>query len=350
MKLERAELKNLMKTKFIRAGLRADHAEVIAEILTWSVERGYHSHGAVRVAYYSERIAKGGITREPNMSFTKTGPCSGVYEGDNGCGYVVAKNAMAHAIEMARENGIAVVTVRNISHSGSIWYYAEMAAKEGLIGLTMCQSDPMVIPHGGAEPYYGTNPIAFAAPTADERRVVFDMATTVQAWGKVLYARSRKEPIPASWAVDVDGKPTTDSTAVNALVAIAGAKGYGLMMMVDVLSGIMTGVPFGRHVSSMYADLSKGRELGQLHIVIDPARFVPMDEFLQNMSACLDELAAVKPAEGYDRVYYPGERALLRKQAYETGGGVQIVDEIYSYLASDDVHYDRYDGKNAFAE
>ncbi|MDR2487107.1 MAG: ureidoglycolate dehydrogenase [Clostridiales Family XIII bacterium] len=350
MKLARAELKRLMKTKFVRAGLREDHAETIAEILTWSDERGYHSHGAVRVEYYSERIAKGGITRDPALSFTKTGPCSGVYEGDNGCGYVVAKNAMEEAIAMAKESGIAVVSVKNISHSGSIGYYAEMAAKEGLIGLTMCQSDPMVIPHGGAEPYYGTNPIAFAAPTADERRVVFDMATTVQAWGKVLYARSRKESIPETWAVDADGKPTTDSTAVNALVAIAGAKGYGLMMMVDVLSGIMTGVPFGKHVSSMYADLSKGRELGQLHIVIDPARFVPMDEFLQNMSACLDELAAVRPAEGHDRVYYPGERALLRKQAYEADGGIQIVDEICAYLASDDVHYDRYDGKNAFAE
>lgn len=350
MKLERAELKNLMKTKFIRAGLRADHAEVIAEILTWSDERGYHSHGAVRVEYYSERIAKGGITREPNLSFTKTGPCSGVYEGDNGCGYVVAKNAMAHAIEMARENGIAVVTVRNISHSGSIGYYAEMAAKEKLIGLTMCQSDPMVIPHGGAEPYYGTNPIAFAAPTADPRNVVFDMATTVQAWGKILYARSRKERIPEGWAVDGEGKPTTDSTAVNALVAIAGAKGYGLMMMVDILSGIMSGVPYGKHVSSMYADLTKGRELGQVHIVIDPARFVPVDEFLENMSACLDELAAVKPAEGYDKVYYPGERALMRKQAYEEDGGIQIVDDIYEYLVSEEVHCDRYNGKNAFAE
>jgi ureidoglycolate dehydrogenase (NAD+) len=208
----------------------------------------------------------------------------------------------------------------------------------------------MVIPHGGAEPYYGTNPIAFAAPTADQRNVVFDMATTVQAWGKILYARSRKEEIPEGWAVDGEGNPTTDSTAVNALVAIAGAKGYGLMMMVDILSGIMSGVPFGKHVSSMYADLSKGRELGQVHIVIDPARFVPMEEFLGNMSACLDELAAVRPAEGYDRVCYPGERALKRKEAYEASGGIQIVDDIYEYLISDDVHYDRYDGKNAFAE
>lgn len=350
MKLERSELKVLMKNKFVKAGLKEDHADMMAEVLTWSDERGIHSHGAVRVEYYSERISKGGITIEPDIKFTKTGPCSAMLDADNGCGYVGATVGMEKAIEMAKENGIAVVGIRNISHSGSIGYYVEMAAKQDLVALTLCQSDPMAIPFGGAEPFYGTNPIAFGAPSADERRVIFDMATTVQAWGKVLYARSRKAEIPDTWAVDEDGKPTTDSMKVNALVPIAGAKGYGLMMMVDILSGIMTGVPFGQHVSSMYDDLTKGRELGQLHIVIDPSRFIPLEEFKKNMSACLDELAQAKPGEGYDKVYYPGERGLLRKANYEKNGGIEIVDDIYNYLISDDIHFDRYDHKNRFAE
>lgn len=350
MKLQREELKGLMKNKFVKAGLTEEHADTMAEVLTWSDERGIHSHGAVRVEYYSERIAKGGMTIHPEIKFTKTGPCSAMLDADNGCGYVGASMAMEEAIKMAKENGIAVVGIRNISHSGSIGYYVEMAAKEDLVALTMCQSDPMAIPFGGAEPFYGTNPIAFGAPTADDRRVIFDMATTVQAWGKVLYARSKKAPIPDTWAVDEHGKPTTDSMKVNALVPIAGAKGYGLMMMVDVLSGIMTGVPFGQHVSSMYDDLSKGRELGQIHIVIDPSRFVPLDEFKKNMSACLDELAKAKPGEGNDKVYYPGERALLRKQNYENKGGIEIVDDIYNYLISEDIHYNHYDHKNRFAE
>lgn len=350
MKLQREELKSLMKNKFVKAGLTEEHADTMAEVLTWSDERGIHSHGAVRVEYYSERIAKGGMTIHPEIKFTKTGPCSAMLDADNGCGYVGASMAMEEAIKMAKENGIAVVGIRNISHSGSIGYYVEMAAKEDLVALTMCQSDPMAIPFGGAEPFYGTNPIAFGAPTADDRRVIFDMATTVQAWGKVLYARSKKAPIPDTWAVDEHGKPTTDSMKVNALVPIAGAKGYGLMMMVDVLSGIMTGVPFGQHVSSMYDDLSKGRELGQIHIVIDPSRFVPLDEFKKNMSACLDELAKAKPGEGNDKVYYPGERALLRKQNYENNGGIEIVDDIYNYLISEDIHYNHYDHKSRFAE
>lgn len=225
--------------------------------MTWAHERGFASHGAVRVEYYCERIFKGGITHEPNITWNQTGPCSGIMDGDNGIGYWVATKATEKAIEMAKENGVAIVGMANVSHTGAIGYYTEMCAKEGLAAITFCQSDPMAVPYGGTEPYYGTNPISFACPTADDRNVVFDMATTVQAWGKILDKRSQGAEIPADWAVDEDGAPVTDPHKVNALVPIAGAKGYGLMMMVDIFSGVLLGVPFGKHVSSMYHDCSK---------------------------------------------------------------------------------------------
>lgn len=350
MKLEEKKLHELIQNKLMKAGLSKDHAEIMADILSWSDARGIHSHGAVRVEYYSERIAKGGITVQPDFRFEKTGPASGTFHGDNGSGYAAATLSMKEAIKMAKESGVAIVGTKNISHSGSLGYYVEMAAKEDLVAISMCQSDPMAVPYGGTEPYYGTNPIAFGAPSADGRNIIFDMATTVQAWGKVLVARSKKEQIPDTWAVDVEGNSTTDSSKVNALVPIAGAKGYGLMMMVDVLAGVMLGVPFGKHVSSMYEDLSKGRDLGQLHIVIDPSRFVGLEVFKENILEVLKELAEISPAPGFDKVYYPGERGLLRKANYEKNGGIQIVDEIYEYLVSDDIHYDRYDHKNKFAE
>lgn len=350
MKIDAEQLKQLMKNKFTKAGLSDEHADKVAECLVWSDARGIHSHGAVRVEYYSERIAKGGINTNPNFKFEATGPASGIYYGENGNGFVAASNAMEEAIKMAKESGIAVVGIKNISHSGSLGYYVEMAADNDLVAISLCQSDPMAVPYGGSEPYYGTHPIAFGAPTSDERKVIFDMATTVQAWGKILYARSRKAAIPDTWAVDEAGNPTTDSTKVNALVPIAEAKGYGLMMMVDVLSGVMLGLPFGKHVSSMYEDLSQGRDLGQLHIVIDPSRFMNLDIFKETMSAMLTELSEIKPAPGVDKVYYPGERGLLRKKKYEETGGIEIVDDIYEYLISDDIHYNRYDHKNKFAE
>lgn len=350
MKVKPEELKGLMVKKFMGAGMSEEQGAMMADILVWSDYKGIHSHGAVRVEYYTERIAKGGMNIKPDFSFEKTGPCTAVFEGDNGCGYVAASLAMKQAIEMAKESGVGIVGVRNISHSGSIGYYSEMAAKENLVSINMCQSDPMVVPYGGTEPFYGTNPIAFGAPTADERMVIFDMATTVQAWGKILVARSKKQPIPDTWAVDEKGNPVTDSTKVNALLPIAGPKGYGLMMMVDVLSGVMLGLPFGRHVSSMYEDLSQGRCLGHIHIVIDPSRFIPMEQFKEQMSLVLDELSRVKPAPGFDRVYYPGERGMMRKAKYEENGGIEIVDDIYQYLISDDLHYGNYDHRNKFAE
>ena len=175
------------------------------------------------------------------------------------------------------------------------------------------------------------------------------MATTVQAWGKILHARSRKESIPDSWAVDEQGNSTTDSTKVNALLPIAGPKGYGLMMMVDILSGVLLGVPFGKHVSSMYHDLSKGRELGQLHVVINPEYFVGLDTFKKSISTMLDEIKEIVPSEGFKEVNYPGERGRMREQKYEENG-IEIVDDIYNYLVSDDIHFDYYDHKNKFAE
>ncbi|WP_430603433.1 ureidoglycolate dehydrogenase [Enterococcus sp. DIV0724b] len=349
MRVKKADLHQLIKDKIQKAGLSEEHAGIVSDVLTFADARGIHSHGAMRVEYYSERIAKGGITNDPTFSFEQTAPSCGMFEGDNGSGFVAAEKAMDLAIEMAKKNGVAVVGVRNISHSGALAYYVERAAEQDMVALSVCQSDPMVVPFGGSEPYFGTNPIAFAAPSNDDRVITFDMATTVQAWGKILHARSKKEAIPDSWAVDAKGNPTTDSTAVNALLPIAGPKGYGLMMMVDILSGILLGVPFGKHVSSMYHDLSKGRELGQLHIVINPDFFIGLDVFKKNISTMLDELKEISPSPGFTEVNYPGERGRAREKNYEENG-IEIVDDIYEYLISDDIHYDHYDHKNKFAE
>ena len=349
MRVDRKTLHNLIAKKLHKAGLSKEHADIAADALAFADARGIHSHGAVRVEYYSERIAKGGMTTNPNMTYKETGPASAILDFDNGCGLVGAKIGMDKAIELAKKNGVAVVGIRRMSHSGSLCYFTEMAAAHNLVAISMCQSDPMAVPFGGAEEFFGTNPIAFAAPSADERVVSFDMATTVQAWGKVLYARSKGAAIPPTWAVDEQGEATTDPYKVNALLPIADAKGYGLMMMVDVLSGILLGVPFGKNVSSMYADLSKGRDLGHLHIVINPEYFVGLELFKKSMSAMLDQLKQVKPAKGNSEVFFPGERGKKREADY-IKNGIEIVDDIYQYLISDHVHYDRYDHKNKFAE
>ncbi|GBU09611.1 ureidoglycolate dehydrogenase [Gammaproteobacteria bacterium] len=348
MNLTKEALQLLMKNKLAKAGLSDEHAGIVADVLVHADAKGVHSHGAVRVEYYSERISKGGTNTKPNFKFEKTGPCSGIFHGDNGAGHVAAKIAMDHAIDMAKENGVAIVGVRSIGHSGALSYFVQQAAKQDLIGISMCQSDPMAVPYGGADVYYGTNPIAFAAPSDGKEIITFDMATTVQAWGKVLDARSRNKPIPDTWAVDKNGEATTDPFAVHALVPIAAAKGYGLMMMVDILSGALLGLPSGSSVSSMYHDLTEGRNLGQLHIVIDPARFAGVLNLKQSVARTIKELNAMKPAPGFNKVLYPGQNSLAKEEK-SAKDGIDIVDEIYEYLISDALFNKSYDNKDPFA-
>lgn len=349
MRVTKEKLKELIKTKLQKAGLKEEHAAIYADVLAFADERGIHSHGAMRVEYYAERIAKGGINTNPDFKFEKTGPCTGVFHSDGGAGTVAAKLAMNEAIKIAKENGVAIVGVKDMSHSGAISYFTQQAIAADLIGFTVCQSDPMVVPFGGAEPYYGTNPIAFAAPSSDGRNISLDMATTVQAWGKILHARSKNESIPDTWAVDQNGEPTTDPMKVKALLPISGPKGYGLGMMVDVLSGILLGLPFGNKVSSMYENLSEYRKLGQLHIVINPAFFTGLTEFKQNISNTMEDLNGIKPASGFSKVLYPGQNNDVVIAEYKENG-IEIVDDIYEYLISDTIHNNHYDNKNPFAE
>lgn len=347
MNLSQEQLHTLIKNKIALAGLNEEHASVVADVLTFADSRGVHSHGAVRVEYYAERISKGGITRDPKFVYTETGPCSAVFDADNGSGHVAAKYAMEKAITMASEKGVAIVGVRRMSHSGALGYFTKMAAEQGLVAISMCQSDPMVVPFGGKDIYYGTNPIAFSAPAKDGQTVNFDMATTVQAWGKILDARSRNSDIPSDWAVDQFGEPTTNPHDVRALLPIAGPKGYGLMMMVDMLSGILLGLPFGKHVSSMYDDLSKGRDLGQLHIVINPEFFTTSKHFLGSVTQVINELNDISPAPGFSKVLYPGQNSEMIERD-SLINGIEIVDEVYKYLMSKDIYINSYDNKTPF--
>jgi len=342
-------LQDLMQKKFEKAGLLPEHASEVAKHLTYADLRGVHSHGAVRVEYYSERIAKGGTTIEPNFSFEKTGTSTGVFHADNAIGHVAARKALDYAIDMAKETGVAVVGVSKMGHSGMLSYYVDIAAQQDLVAFSVCQSDPMTVPFGGTTPYFGTNPIAFSAPTNGDRPIIFDMATTVQAWGKILDARSKDREIPDTWAVDENGEPTTNPHNVRGLMPIAGPKGYGLMMMVDILSGSLLGLPFGQHVSSMYADLTQGRNLGQLFILINPSYFTDLSTFKTNLSKMIDELHESKPAPGFDQVYYPGELSELRSKNHRENG-IPIPKGIYDYLVSDTIHNNQFDHANAFAE
>ncbi len=332
MRVQEADLHDLARRRFAAAGLSEEHAGMVADVLVFADAYGVHSHGVMRTEYYVQRISRGGINARPQLSLEQTGPSTATFHGDNGAGHVAARLAMDEAIRMARDSGVAVVGVSRMSHSGALSYFTRQAAAQDLVAVSVCQSDPMVVPFGGAEPYYGTNPLAFAAPGEDDV-LSFDMATTVKAWGQILQARTVGRDIPEGWAVTSDGSPSTDPHEVAALLPSAGAKGYGLAMMVDVVSGVLLGLPFGKRVSSMYEDLRSGRDLGQLHVVVDPARFTDLAEFKKNIGVTMRELSGATPAPGFDRVLYPGQDRKLVHEEYRRDG-IEIADDVYDYLVA----------------
>jgi ureidoglycolate dehydrogenase (NAD+) len=328
------ELLQLAASKLVQAGLDPNHAEAAATVLVHADLRGVSSHGVLRTEHYVKRLTEGGLNKHPSFSFEQTGPCSGIFNGDDGLGHVIAKEAMNEAVTLAKESGIGMITVMNSSHCGALSYFVQQAAEQGLIGIAMTHTDKIVVPFGGAEPFLGTNPIAYGFPAKTNKPIILDMATSNVALGKVLYAKEAGRAIPDGWGVDEEGNSTTDPNKVKALTPFAGPKGYGLGMVVDVFSGLLAGAAFGPHISKMYGDYHKTRKLGHFVCAINPSFFTNNEDFLAGMDRMIDEIHQVKPAEGFDNVLVPGEPEQLKEEKY-LQEGIPLTETVYQYLLSD---------------
>ncbi|MFD2624805.1 ureidoglycolate dehydrogenase [Salibacterium salarium] len=326
-------LRKLVVDKLISAGLREAHALTVADVLVHADLRGVHSHGVLRTEHYVRRLSEGGINSNSLTSVENKGKSGALFNGDNGMGHVIAKEAMDYSIKLSKENGIGIVGVTNSSHCGALSYFAEQAANEDMVSMVVTQTDSAVVPFGGADSYFGTNPIAFGFPSKNERPIILDMATSNVAFGKIINARENSQPIPDNWGVDKDGNTVTDPSVVKSLLPVGGAKGYGLALVVDVLSGIMTGSSFGSSIVTMYGDYDQYRKLGHTIITIDAGLFVDKDEFLTSVDKMIEELHNVVPAEGFDQVLVPGEPEQLKQENYSKNG-IPISQSVYDYLIS----------------
>lgn len=324
-------LKELVIRKLEQASVPSDQAKTVAEVLVHADLRGVHSHGVLRTEHYVKRVSERGLNPNPNITVKETGPVSALVDGDDGFGHVVAKKAMDVAINLANQYGVGFVGVENSSHCGALSYFLTQAVEENLIGIAMTHTDKVVVPFGGAEPYFGTNPIAFGFPTKKGQPVILDMATSEVAFGKILHAKDKGTDIPPNWGVNSSGRPTTDPHQVTALLPFGGAKGYGLAMIVDIFSGILTGSAFGPHVQPMYGNYNEMRKLGHFMCAINPSVFNKGESFLSDMDQMIDEIHQVKPAEGFERVMVPGEPEQL-KEARHLSEGVPVPENVYSYL------------------
>jgi ureidoglycolate dehydrogenase (NAD+) len=325
------ELRSLVFERLTEGGLNEDHAEIVADVLVHADLRGVRSHGVIRTEHYVTRLKAGSLNPNPAFAVKEVRSGAAVLNADAGMGHVACCEAMDKATEMAKKSGIAMVGVENGSHCGALSYFVLRAVAKDMIGMAVTHTDKCVAPFGGARAFFGTNPIAYGFPTKNHDPVVLDMATSNTAFGNILHAKEQGTPIPDDWGIDSEGAPTTDPEKVEALIPFGGYKGYGLALVIDVLTGVLMGAKYGPHITAMYGDYDKPRELASLMIAIDPSTFTSVDGFKAQMDAMVDELHAQPPAPGFERVLVAGDPQRILQEA-NLKNGVPVVDTIYKWL------------------
>jgi LDH2 family malate/lactate/ureidoglycolate dehydrogenase len=309
---------------FAATGMPPDDAMLASEQLVTADLRGVESHGVVRVPIYVERLRCGVIAPVPTMRIVRETRSTAVFDGGNGMGQVVGQRAMELAIARTAQHGEpAFVSVRNSNHFGAAAWFVEMAARRGMIGFayTIGGINHMV-PWGGAEAMLGNNPFAIALPMRDAPPLVLDMACSVAARGKIIVAAEEGRSIPPDWAVDREGRPTTDARkALDGVVApVGGPKGYALTLTIGLLSSMLSGAFFGSEVTHMYDDLEHPQNIGHLFGVLPIAAFEDLEVWYDRMAKAGADVRGVRRAPGVERIFLPGEReAMLALKRREQG-------------------------------
>ena len=314
-----------------KLGLAAADARLVAETLVESNLRGVDSHGVVRLPHYAKRLRNGTVNPRPRISVQRTGASTAVVEGDRGMGQLVAVRAMQEAISLARQSGVGAVGARNSSHCGACAYFVELAVRQGLVGVALTHTASIMVPPGMKSIFLGSNPIAFGAPGGREPPVIIDMSTTHAAWGKVIVARQEGKPIPPDWGVNPRGQPTTDANEVVGLAPSGGHKGYALALMIEILCAHLAGVPFGTHVTKMYGELDKPRNLGHFMLALDVARFTDPNLFRSQLDLLVSEIRAQDPADPARPPLAPGDPERL-SAARRARDGVPLPDSLVAEL------------------
>lgn len=300
-------------------GMPVGHGAVTAERMVEADLRGIDAHGIVMLPLYERLLKDGHLIIDPEVKIVRETPVTGVIDGGGGLGHYPSTLAMNLAVVKCSKAGLAVITVRNSQHYGAAGVYAVRAADHGFIGVsTSAVYRPSLVPTFAAEPRFGTNPIAFAAPTKRNQPFVLDMATSAVAIGKLKLAAFAGEPIPEGWVVDDDGQPVTDSMealALRRMVPLGGGresgghKGYGLAAMVEILSSVLSGAmacpvrdPDGGPLGAQ-----GGHDVGHFFMAIDPAAFREPGDFEDDLDAMIDALRATRPTDPAQPVLVAGD-------------------------------------------
>ncbi len=294
-----------------RTGMAEPDAALSADVLATTDAWGVFTHGTKLLRGYLRRLKAGGLRPRGRPHVAAQGPAWAVVDGDSAMGMVASVFAMQTAVAKARACGLAYVGVRNSCHFGAAGYYAWLAARGGCIGLSMANDRPSVAAPGSRGAVTGSNPISYAVPAGKHPPILLDMSVATVAGGKVYAARARGEPIPNTWLIGPDGRPTTDPACypeTGTLQPAAAHKGYGLALLVETLAGVLSGAAFTWRVGNwMWDDGSGPTHHGAAFVAIDIASIMAGDQFARRMETLIDEIHQAPRTDGVQRLFVPGE-------------------------------------------
>ncbi|HEY3108370.1 MAG TPA: Ldh family oxidoreductase [Chloroflexota bacterium] len=294
-------LRKTVAAMFHKVGMPKDDAAFMGQCLVDADLRGVHSHGTRYTVTYIRNLQKGAWNPTPNIRIERDRHATAVIDADRSAGHLSSRRAMQLAIEKAKQYGTATVVVRNSSHCGALAYYTQMAADAGCIGFASTTAGRLMAPFGGVEKIIALNPLSWAAPTDKPWAVDLDMATSVIAGSKLGMAIEKGEKIPLGWALDAQGNPTDDPAAAlkGTLLPVGGPKGYGMSVVLDIISGVLSGATFGKGLG--------GPGGGHFFQATDIEAFVPLDEFKRRMGELVDQIKRSQLAPGSTGIFLPGE-------------------------------------------
>jgi LDH2 family malate/lactate/ureidoglycolate dehydrogenase len=318
-----AELTRIAEDILVGAGVPRHKAEVTVACLIASNLRGVDSHGMQLLPFYVDQLVCGEMDPETDGSvISESGVCLH-FDGQNGIGQWIAEICCGHAVRLARQSGVGLVVAKESNHFGGAAWWAQKMRDAGQLGIVVCNASPIVPPWQGREGRFGTNPICMAVPGP----WLLDMATTTVAAGKVFKAYLNGQPeIPAGWAMDSAGLPTTNTEAAykGMLMPLGGYKGSGLAMMVEILTGVLGG---GAMANELGAIRFRGKlvRVSQTFIAIDIAHFMPVEEFTERMERLVDLIKSTPSAPGFDEVMVAGDPE-WRMEAERRVNGIPIAE------------------------
>jgi L-2-hydroxycarboxylate dehydrogenase (NAD+) len=334
------DLKDYIVYFLMNLAVPEQDALVVADVLITADLRGIESHGIIRLnTYYGSRIRGGLIDPRSPYTTIKETPTTLVVDGGNGLGMVVAKHTMEQVINKTKENNICLATVCNSNHYGIAGYYAMMALEQGMIGVSFTNSQPLVAPTYGRKAILGTNPIAIAVPSGKEHPYVLDMATSIVALGRITLYDHAQRSIPIGWGIDKNGNVTTTPVDVlngGALMPLGGVdimrgyKGYGLSMLVEIFSAVLSGAAFGTDVADpeKYKDVTN---IGHFFAAIKIEAFRPLIDFEEKMDYFIHMLKESPKAAGQERIYIAGEKEFETAECYAREG-IPVMIEVVNLL------------------